>query len=64
MVKIVLITLFQLLFIVETTSQIDNNYLKIGEKAPVIKGVDQFNSEIDSNKILQEKKLLLFYRGN
>lgn len=55
MVKTVLITLFQLLFVAEAISQIDNNYLKIGEKAPVIKGVDQFNSEINSNKILQKK---------
>lgn len=65
MVKTVLITLFQLLFVAEVTSQIDNNYLKVGEEAPIIKGVDQFNSEINSTKILQDKKiLLLFYRGN
>lgn len=65
MIRIVFITLFQLLFVAEASSQIDNNYLKVGEKAPVIKGIDQFNSEINSNKILQNKKiLLLFYRGN
>lgn len=65
MIRIVFITLFQLLFVVEASSQIDNNYLKVGEKAPAIRGVDQFNSEINSNKILQNKKiLLLFYRGN
>ncbi|AMC10522.1 hypothetical protein Lupro_04360 [Lutibacter profundi] len=65
MIRIVFITLFQLLFVVEASSQIDNNYLKVGDKAPVIRGIDQFNSEINSNKILQNKKiLLLFYRGN
>jgi len=65
MIRIAFITLFQFLFIAEAISQIDNNYLKVGEVAPIIKGIDQFNSEINSNKILQNKKiLLLFYRGN
>ncbi|WP_457609915.1 peroxiredoxin-like family protein [Lutibacter sp.] len=65
MIRIAFITLFQFLFIAEAISQIDNNYLKVGEVAPIIKGIDQFNSEINSNKILQDKKiLLLFYRGN
>jgi len=63
--RIVLITLFQFLFIAEVASQINNEHLKIGEEAPLIKGVDQFNSEINSDIILKEKKiLLLFYRGN
>jgi len=65
MIKIILITLFQFLFIAKAVSQIDNNFLKIGENAPKIVGVDQFNLEIDSDKILKDKKILvLFYRGN
>ncbi len=65
MIKIIVLTLFQFLFIAKAVSQIDNNFLKIGENAPKIVGVDQFNSEIDSDKILKDKKILvLFYRGN
>ena len=46
-------------------SQINNDYLKIGEKAPQITGIDQFNQAIDSQEILKENKILLiFYRGN
>jgi len=46
-------------------SQIDNDHLMVGEKAPVISGVDQFDKLINSSDILKEKKiLLLFYRGN
>jgi len=63
--RIALITLFQFLFVAKSVSQVDTNYLKIGENAPVIIGVDQFNFDIDSNEILKDKKiLLLFYRGN
>ena len=63
--RIALITLFQFLFVAKAISQVDTNYLKIGENAPIIKGVDQFNSNIDSDEILKDKKiLLLFYRGN
>ena len=63
--RIALITIFQFLFIAKAVSQIDIEYLKIGEKAPLIKGIDQFNSEINSDKILKDKKILvLFYRGN
>ncbi len=63
--RIALITLFQFLFIAEAVSQINSEHLKIGDQAPLIKGVDQFNSEINSDIILKEKKiLLLFYRGN
>lgn len=63
--RIVLMAIFQFLFITKGLSQIDIEYLKIGEKAPLIKGIDQFNSEINSDKILKGKKILvLFYRGN
>jgi len=63
--RIALITLFQFLFVAKAVSQVDTNYLKIGEDAPIIRGIDQFNSNIDSDEILKDKKiLLLFYRGN
>ena len=46
-------------------SQINNDYLKIDEKAPQITGIDQFDNIIDSKEILKENKILLvFYRGN
>ena len=46
-------------------SQIDNEHLKVGEEAPLISGVDQFNKQINSTEILKNNKiLLLFYRGN
>jgi len=46
-------------------SQINNEHLKIGESAPQIIGVDQFNKSINSDIILKKKKILLvFYRGN
>jgi len=49
----------------QVASQINTNHLKVGELAPKIVGVDQFNSKIDSDIILKEKKILLvFYRGN
>lgn len=63
--RIALITLFQLLFIADAVSQINSKHLKKGEFAPLIKGVDQFNTVISSSEILKDKKiLLLFYRGN
>jgi len=46
-------------------SQIDNEYLKVGEDAPLISGIDQNGNEISSKEILKDKKILLvFYRGN
>ena len=46
-------------------SQINKEHLKVGEEAPLISGVDQFNKQINSNEILKNNKiLLLFYRGN
>ena len=47
-----------------TFSQINDDHLNIGEKAPLIEGVDQFGKQINSQEILKEQKILLvFYRG-
>ncbi|WP_299527166.1 peroxiredoxin-like family protein [uncultured Lutibacter sp.] len=63
--RIVLLSLFLVFTIGKATSQINNEHLKVGELAPKIVGIDQFNTEIDSDEILKENKiLLLFYRGN
>ena len=63
--KITLVSLFLFFTIVKVNAQINNEPLKIGEIAPKIVGVDQFNSEIDSHEILKNNEiLLLFYRGN
>ena len=54
-----------LLFFFTGFSQINNEHLLVGEVAPRISGVDQFNKEINSTTILKDHKiLLLFYRGN
>ena len=46
-------------------TQINNDYLNIGENAPRILGVDQFSNSIDSDDILKSNKILLiFYRGS
>ncbi len=46
-------------------SQINKEYLEVGENAPLITGIDQFGKKINSSKILEGNKiLLLFYRGN
>lgn len=46
-------------------SQISQEHLNVGEKAPVIIGIDQNGKEINSLEILKEKQImLLFYRGN
>ena len=60
------ITLLIISFVtVNSFSQINNDYLKVGEKAPIITGIDQFDNTINSNDILKEKKMLVvFYRGN
>ena len=61
MVLLILATVFS----INTFSQIDNDHLKIGEKAPSFSGVDQFNKAINSDAVLKEQKILLvFYRGN
>ncbi|NQV78791.1 MAG: AhpC/TSA family protein [Lutibacter sp.] len=63
--KITLLTIVMVLSIGKVTSQINNEHLKVGELAPKIVGINQFNLEIDSDNILKENKiLLLFYRGN
>lgn len=63
--KFSLFSIILLFSIVTATSQINNEHLNIGEIAPQIIGIDQFNNNIDSELILQDKKiLLLFYRGN
>jgi len=56
-----IITLFSL----ASFSQINDDHLKVGEEAPIITGVDQFDNTINSKDILKEKKMLVvFYRGN
>ena len=53
------------LFSLTSFSQINKDHLKVGEDAPIIEGIDQFNKNINSNDILKEKKMLVvFYRGN
>lgn len=60
--------ILSLLFIVLTinlSAQINNEHLNVGEKAPLIVGVDQNGKEINSNDILKHNKILMvFYRGN
>lgn len=57
--------LFLLFSFGKSFSQINNDYLKVGENTPRITGMDQFNSNIDSDEILKNNKvLLLFYIGN
>jgi len=52
------------LFSLNTFSQINNNHLNIGEIAPLIVGIDQFDKSINSQEILKEQKIMLvFYRG-
>ncbi len=60
------ILVFIITFIsINSFSQINNEYLKVGEKAPLISGVNQFGKTVDSKEILKEKKILVvFYRGN
>ena len=60
-VFIILVTVFS----INSFSQINNDHLNIGEIAPSISGVDQFNNVINSDDVLKEQKILLvFYRGN
>jgi peroxiredoxin len=60
-----LVFILFILFSFAGFSQIDNEHLNVGEEAPLINGVDQFDKIINSSDILKEKKiLLLFYRGN
>ena len=50
---------------VSLSAQINNEHLKVGDKAPKIIGVDQNGKKINSTKILKHNKILMvFYRGN
>jgi len=61
LIFIILVTVFS----INSFSQINNDHLNIGEKAPSIIGIDQFNQAINSAEVLKERKVLLvFYRGN
>lgn len=63
--KVTLLSLILFFSMGEAISQINNEHLKVGELAPIIIGVDQFNTKINSEEILKENKILvLFYRGN
>ncbi len=59
--KITLVTLILALTVFSVSAQIDNDYLKIGEKAPKIIGIDQFNKEVNSEIILQKSDILLLF---
>ena len=62
--KIVLIQVLLIVFSINSYSQNTNDYLKVGEKAPVIVGIDQFGKTINSGQLLNKQKVLLvFYRG-
>ena len=61
LIFIILVTVFS----TNSFSQINNDHLDIGEKAPSIIGVDQFDQAINSAEFLKDQKVLLvFYRGN
>lgn len=61
--EIVLFLIF--LFSMSSFSQINNEHLKIGERAPLINGFDQFGKAINSQEILKNNQILVvFYRGN
>ena len=63
--KIILIFLSLFFSVGKSISQINKEHLNLGENAPKIVGVNQFNVKIDSDSILKSQKiLLLFYRGN
>lgn len=60
-----LVFAFVLLLSLAGNAQINQEHLEVGEKAPLISGVDQFGKNINSEAILNNSKiLLLFYRGN
>ena len=63
--RVSIMAIFLFFSIWKVNAQINNDYLKIGENAPRILGVDQFSNNIDSESILKNNKILLiFYRGN
>ncbi|MDY7395466.1 peroxiredoxin-like family protein [Aureibaculum sp. 2210JD6-5] len=54
-----------LVFSINTFAQINSEHLEVGDDAPLITGVDQFDNEINSTDILKDNKIILiFYRGN
>jgi len=62
--KLVLIQVLLIVFSVNSYSQITNDYLKVGEKAPIIVGIDQFGKAVNSDQFINKQKVLLvFYRG-
>lgn len=63
--KHLIFIILSIVFSTNSFSQINNDHLNIGEKAPLIIGVDQFDQAINSAEVLKEQKILLvFYRGN
>jgi len=59
------ISILILVLSVSLSAQINNEHLKVGEKAPQIIGVDQNGKKINSTEILKQNKILMvFYRGN
>ena len=63
--KHLIFIILSIVFSTNSFSQINNDHLNIGEKAPLIIGVDQFDQAINSAEVLKEQKVLLvFYRGN
>jgi len=59
------ILLILLLYSFCVVAQIDTEHLEVGDKAPEITGIDQFDTKIKSIEILKNKKIILvFYRGN
>ncbi|RPD99878.1 AhpC/TSA family protein [Aureibaculum marinum] len=54
-----------LLVSMNTFAQINSEHLEIGDDAPIITGVDQFDNKINSTDLLKDNKIILiFYRGN
>jgi peroxiredoxin len=60
-----ILSVLVLIISLNLSAQINNEHLKVGEKAPLIFGVDQNGKKINSHEILKYNKILIvFYRGN
>ncbi len=60
-----ILSVLVLIISLNLSAQINNEHLKVGEKAPLIFGVDQNGKKINSHEILKYNKILMvFYRGN
>ena len=59
--RVSIMAIFLFFSIWKVNAQINNDYLKIGENAPRILGVDQFSNNIDSESILKNNKILLIF---